>query len=500
MCCMRNLLHHIKYHWAFFAVFSLLIIVGLSIYKDYGISADEGTQREIAWKSIDYVINGNDELLNYTDRDYGVAFEAPLLALEILLFDLDAYHQIYPFRHLIIHLFFLLGVVFMYLTAHILFKNKWLALASVLLFVLHPRIYAHSFFNSKDIPFLVMLIITIYFGVKAVYSKKTLWFVLFGIASGLLVNLRIIGALFPVLLASYYFIENRKNVKKTHLHLLIALITGMLTLYASWPYLWKNPIGNFMAAISNMSKFRWENDLNLFFGNFISARELPWLYLPSWIGITTPAIILALFLIGSVYSFKKSRLFQLLLLILLLPICLVIGFNSVLYDGWRHFYFLYPLIVIIATLGLSFLLTKISTTKTYGLLTLGILPVVYFSISNHPYQQVYFNELVSKKEHHLLHQFERDYWGASFYKGLQQLSEIAYEDTIVFTSNIKSGYMNTLLFKPNEKPYFKYVSSVDSADYYITNYRWNLSDYTYEEKLFDISVQNSPIISAWKIK
>jgi hypothetical protein len=181
---MHNLLHHIKYHWAFLAIFSLLIFIGLSIYKDYGISADEATQREIAWKSIDYVINGNDELLSYTDRDYGVAFEAPLLALEILLFDLDAYHQIYPFRHLMIHLFFLLGVVFFYALANELFKNKWLALVAVILLVIHPRIYAHSFFNSKDIPFLVMLIITIYFGVKAVYSKKTLWFVLFGIASG----------------------------------------------------------------------------------------------------------------------------------------------------------------------------------------------------------------------------------------------------------------------------------------------------------------------------
>ena len=497
---MKTAISNIKYHWAFLAVFILLITIGLSIYKDYGISSDEATQREIAWKSIDYVLNGNDELLSYTDRDYGVAFEAPLLALEIVLFELDAYHQIYPFRHLIIHLFFLLGVVFMYLTAHLLFKNKWLALASVLLFVLHPRIYAHSFFNSKDIPFMVMLIVTLYFSLKAINTKKTLWFVLFGVASGLLVNLRIIGALFPVLLVVYYFIENRKKLKESRLHILISLVTGMLVLYASWPYLWGNPVGNFMATINNMSKFRWENDLNLFFGNFLSAHDLPWHYLPSWIGITTPAFILALFAIGGVYSFKKSRIFQLLLLMALLPVVLVITFNSVLYDGWRHFYFLYPLIVLIATLGLSFLLEKISAPKTYGFLALGLLPVVYFSINNHPYQQVYFNELISKKETYLVQNFERDYWGTSFYQGLQKLRTVSDKDTVVFTSNIKVAYINTLLFHTDEKPILKYVSSVDSADYYITNYRWNLDNYPYQEKLFDISVQNSPIISAWKIK
>ena len=497
---MKTLLFKIKYHWAFLAVFMLLILIGLSIYKDYGISADEATQREIAWKSIDYVLNGNDELLNYQDRDYGVAFEAPLLALEILLFDLDAYHQIYPFRHLMIHLFFLLGVLFMYLTVHLLFKNKWLALVAFLLFVLHPRIYAHSFFNSKDIPFMVMLVITIFFALKSIQEPKKRWFFLFGVASGLLVNMRIAGVIYPVLFGVYCLIENRKNLKPVRLHLLIALVTGMLVLYASWPYLWSNPIEHFMQAIGNMSKFRWENDSNLFFGEFISARHLPWYYLPVWIAITTPLILLALLLLGVFYAVKKRGVYLVLLVGFLLPILLVIVLNSTLYDGWRHFYFLYPLVVLISIGGLILLLEKISSKKAYGLVALGLLSPLYFFIESHPHQQVYFNQLVSKKENHLLTNFERDYWGASFYQGLQKLAEVSKEDTILLTSNIKSGYINTLLFEPNKKPNFKYVSSVDSANYYFTNYRWNLKDYPFQEKMFDISVQNSPIISAWKVK
>jgi hypothetical protein len=499
MCCMHNLLNHIKYHWAFFVVFSLLIIVGLSIYKDYGISTDEATQREIAWKSIDYVINGNDELLGYTDRDYGVAFEAPLLALEIMLFDLDAYHQIYPFRHLIIHLFFLLGVAFFYALANELFKNKWLALVAVILLVIHPRIYAHSFFNSKDIPFLSMLIICIYTTIKAINTKKIMWFLAMGITGGILTNLRIIGALFPLMFALFYLYNNRTILLETRWHLLVAMVSGLLTLYATWPYLWSNPIEHFMQAIDNMSNYRWENS-NLFFGEIIYARKLPWHYLSIWIGITTPLIVIALLAVGSIAAIKHRGVFTVFILALLLPLVLVIILNSTLYDGWRHFYFLYPLIVIIATLGLSIILEKTSAAKAYGLIVIGVIPTLYFSIKNHPHQQVYFNELVSKKEQHLLHQFERDYWGASFYQGLQQLSKNTDADTIVFTSNIKVAYMNSLLFHPNKKPFLKYVSSIDSASYYITNYRRDLSDYPYEEKLFDISVQNSPIISAWKIK
>jgi hypothetical protein len=248
MCCMHNVLHHIKYHWAFLAIVSLLIFVGLSIYKDYGISADEGTQREIAWKSIDYVINGNDELLNYTDRDYGVAFEAPLLALEILLFDLDAYHQIYPFRHLMIHLFFLLGVVFFYALANELFKDKWLALIAVILLIIHPRIYAHSFFNSKDIPFLSMLIICIYAAIKAINTKKIMWFLAMGITGGILTNLRIIGALFPLMFAIFYLYNNRTTLLETRWHLLVAMVSGLLTLYANMAISMEQPYRTLYAS------------------------------------------------------------------------------------------------------------------------------------------------------------------------------------------------------------------------------------------------------------
>ena len=41
-------------------------------------------------------------------------------------------------------------------------------------------------------------------------------------------------------------------------------------------------------------------------------------------------------------------------LLFLIPIILVIFFNSTLYDGWRHLYFIYPLFLIFTIKGLYF--------------------------------------------------------------------------------------------------------------------------------------------------
>ncbi|MFP5471207.1 MAG: ArnT family glycosyltransferase [Bacteroidia bacterium] len=496
---MHNWIAHIKNHRAFFLLFLGFLILGLSIYKDYGISTDEGTQRIIATKNIRYVTGESDELLTFQDRDYGVAFEAPLLILEYSLFKND-YHKIYPFRHLMIHLFFLFGAFIFYFLAYEVFKNKWLALIAFSLFIIHPRIFAHSFFNSKDIPFMVMLIVVMYSALKAFSNKKKRWFILFGIASAILVNLRIVGALYPVLFIYFFIYNEKKNITSALKNVSISAIVGAIILYVIWPFLWKNPIENFIQVIENMSKFRWEGDKNFLFGEYISARNLPWYYLPVWIGITTPIIVLILFVIGMT-SFYKNNAVLLTTVALLTPVLAAILNNSVLYDGWRHFYFIYPLMVIITVNGISFLRQKINEKYVYAFVGISMLPVVYFSIKNHPFQQVYFNELVSKKENHLLRNFERDYWGASFYQGLKKLKIVSgEEDTIVYHSNIRVGEMNRLRFHPNKKPFLKYVSTLDSANYFITNYRWHPQEYEFEHKLFDIRVQNSPIITAWKIK
>jgi hypothetical protein len=345
---------------------------------------------------------------------------------------------------------------------------------------------------------MVVLIVASYCGIKAINNDKKWWFVLFGVSSAILINLRIVGAIYPVIFSVFYLIERKNQLKKSFVNIIITALVTMIVLYSIWPFLWHNPIENFLQVIKNMSAFRWENDKNFLFGEYISARNLVWYYLPVWIGITTPVIILILFLVGTVFVYKNKYVI-LFSIGLFIPILAAILNKSVLYDGWRHFYFIYPLMVVISVNGLTILLQRFSKKYLTIIVAAALVPTLYFSIKNHPHQQVYFNELVPKKENYLLRNFERDYWGASFYQGLQKLATVSKKDTIIFHSNIRVGYMNTLMFDPIEKPYFKYVSTLDSADFFITNYRWHPQEYSFENKLFDISIQNSPIITAWKL-
>jgi hypothetical protein len=143
--------------------FVTLLVLGLNIYRDYGISWDEPTQRVTGAVTVNYLAqkfnapafmaswNGSVPPMDmYLDRDYGVAFEAPAVALE-QLFRLKDSRDIYMFRHLLTFLAFFAGVCAAYRLAYRRFLDCRIGLLSALFLVLTPRFFAESFYNSKDI-------------------------------------------------------------------------------------------------------------------------------------------------------------------------------------------------------------------------------------------------------------------------------------------------------------------------------------------------------------
>ena len=123
-----------------------------------------------------------------------MAVEAPLVAAERLL-GLEDSRAIYLSRHLAAHLLFLAAGFFAWLLVYRLFGNRIIALLAMLLFLLHPRIYAHSFFNTKDLPFLSMFMIALYLAHRA-FRRDSVWaFALCGAGAALLMNIRIMGVM-----------------------------------------------------------------------------------------------------------------------------------------------------------------------------------------------------------------------------------------------------------------------------------------------------------------
>ena len=136
-------------------------MLALFTYKEYGMSWDEQTQRYIGERYCSYVFENDTTFYDFPDRDHGGIFEMALIGVEKLVGSSNE-EIIYTTRHLVSHLFFLGCSAFIYFLVYRLFKQQYLALIAFLLLVLNPRIYAHSFFNSKDLPFLGVCVVLLF--------------------------------------------------------------------------------------------------------------------------------------------------------------------------------------------------------------------------------------------------------------------------------------------------------------------------------------------------
>ena len=422
---------------------ALFFVVGLAVLDDYGMSLDEDWQRVIGASAVDYVLGNDYAPRRYTDWYYGVAFEAPLIGLERIL-GLEDTRAIYLSRHLVTHLFFIVGGFFCYLLVYRMFNRRLLALLAMLLFLLHPRLYAHSFFNSKDLPLLSMFMIALYLTHRAFRKETVGAFILCGIGVGLLTNFRIVGAmLFPAVLAvrglDLFYAAGSGGRKRVLATGGVFMLAAVLTLYATWPYLWSNPIGHFGEAFAGMAQFPAVVN-NRFRGEMVNATALPPEYIPVWFVITTPPLILLLGIAGiaavlgrglarpgAVFGNGDLRFGLLLLACFALPIAAVILLQANLYRDWLHLFFIYAPFCLLAVFGLYRMAAALSRRPVcrgglYALTGAGIGLIVLQMAQLHPQQQVYFNFLVDRTTPgQLQREYDLDYYRAAHREGLEYI-------------------------------------------------------------------------------
>ena len=395
----------------------LFAVVGAAVVDDYGVSWDEFTQRSIAVASARYIAGDENALLPVAQvRYHGVAFELPLLWVEYAL-GLDDLRGRSLTRHLLTHFFYLAGGFCAGLLAWRLFGSKWLALLALLLFLLHPRLYAHSFFNSKDLPTLSMLMIVLYLTHRAWRKDTVAAFLWCGIGVGLLMNLRLVGAmLIPAVLALRALDLALPPRRPVHIMLTggAFLLAGAVTLYGTLPYLWANPLA-LTDALATMSQFPHHSH-QLFQGQLLLPQELPAHYLPTWMGITTPPGTLLLSAIGAVgvcywalrrpgdiLRNRRLRFGGLLLGCLAGPILAVAALDANIYDGWRHMYLLYAPLCLLAVFGVWWIAGwamarwgRRARLAVCAAAALGLGGIIVPMAQLHPHQELYFNFLVDR--------------------------------------------------------------------------------------------------------
>lgn len=518
--------------WLVPVFFVLVLVLGLLIYRDYGLTVDENQSHDNGMISLKHVAlklkpewvaadpdfdRYQTPLAEYYDRDYGVAFELPVTYLERLLHYTEVYDK-FILRHLFTFLVCFGGLIAIYQLAARRFADWRLGLLAATWMLLSPRLFAESFYNDKDAVFMALFAIATNTGVRLLLRPtvgRALWHAL---ACAVTIDVRIMGVLLPMatvaLLAWRGVRAETRWVRLVSISALyLATMSGLVILF--WPYLWPAPIQNFVLAFQQMSTFRWGGTV-LYMGNFVAATALPWHYILVWIGITTPILYLAAGLAGVVVVVRQMvqqrwRLWSneqemqdvMFLGLFLGPLLAVIVLHSVLYDGWRQLYFVYPAFLL---LGIRGWLAAAGwrprwawwPKALYGATALSLVLTAAQIVRDHPLQNVYFNLLAGPN---VAERFEMDYWGLGYLQDVQYIAEHDDRPLIkVYAPDPSPANMNRMMMPMYQRDRMMFIDKPDSADYFITNYRWHPEPYPYQFEVHQVRSDGRRIHSVFRLR
>lgn len=493
--------------------------LGLTIVEDYGISWDEPIQLDIGIANYRYLKGADQTLLELKDRHYGPLFEIFL----VRFMDQSSSQSIFISRHRLNFLAFWFGIIGFYLLLEGIYPRRWLPLLGALTLVFSPRLFADAFYNSKDIPFMVLIVwamLAMSFYLRQPSLTRLLLASFYSAAS---IAVRLPGVfliILTLLMLAREVLARRLSLRRAAGHGLLYLLVSAALIFLFYPVFWRDPLTEIPQAFEIMANFPHFASV-LYLGHFLSPQELPWHYLPVWVGITTPIPYLVLILIGSgrvLWGWLKKPAallnagqtpFVLAALWLGLPVGAVIVRNSPLYDGWRQMFFIYPALLIFAAAGWDWLLAAIrqhlTNRRLTGLLTAALLAVTFlppglWMAAHHPYQNLYFNRLAGPDMQTVKTRFDMDYWGLTYRRGLEAILEQDPRLRIDVRAANAAGEYNAAILPVDQARRLNFVADIEQADYFITNYRWHPQDYLYPNEVFTLWLGNARILSVFRLR
>jgi len=281
------------------------------------------------------------------------------------------------------------------------FQHYWTSLLPSALLMTWPRLFADAHHNSKDVLFL-SLMVWIWIGLDTIWQGKTvkrwslIWpWILLGIASTIrLSGLLIFGC--AVLISALQWVGNGRlflgksdeaasetkasrgwvslgwmNLRRlglgwvdlewSHLRwsefrnrIFIPMVLFVLGYVVTYPYLWVKGWTGFVEILQFGTQNPWKHP-TLFLGDWVNTETdgQPMFYLPVWILVTISEWILVVLLAVLLHVWPSNRVWKqpivfFSLLVLMAFLGYTVVFQPVLYNGWRHLYFLVvPLITFI---------------------------------------------------------------------------------------------------------------------------------------------------------
>lgn len=530
-------------------MFAAILICGMISTQKYGISWDERLERIGMYTNVKEYTKflGFDQLTNELDsyeigfvhesddRDHGQAVFYPSIVLDFMsgsVFKRIMYQRFFTFG------IFWFGLICLYSVVKRLTGSKAYGVAATLLTYLAPRFFAESTYNSKDTVFLALVIITFNFAVLFIEKRNIFYGIITGIAAAFAANMRFIGFWLIFLIGVLYIINLIYTHKKTNEKVKIPILSGVFCVIFFFGVYWLiTPAcwyGFFeqlkYTLIYSVNFSRWDSPV-LYMGGIWrnSVRPLPWHYLPVMFAVTTPVFVVAacavgmpVIIIDSIrngfrkFFHKSSKYYVMLLIFVLVPALIAILKHSTLYNGWRHFYFSYAPLIIIAMGALKILTDgrKIAGPLVAALISIQLVTSTIWIIMNTGTQFCYYNFMAINKAEN----FEFDYWNVSTAKCLTDYAKTLDDDEkvtitgdswpswyglveaydIALDEHTKSHYVVDRNFTNNVNGYDLFISN---PLYTIlnTNSLKNNTDEMYN-KLSEVKVGDVTIMAIYKSK
>jgi hypothetical protein len=416
---------HLTWDRASALLFILLALLVATTFSQYGNGFDGEVQDVYGRQIVSWyrTLGADRSALGYIDLFYYGGLFDTLAALANLVSPLPHWAT----RHLLEGLVGLIGMAGAWRLARHL-GGELAGFAALVCLALMPSYYGMMFINPKDIPFAAAMIWAVYFLTllsDQLPKPSRRLVIAFGVATGLALGVRI-GAILLFFYLGLVVLAAPGNRLRMAWHTAPAVPVAWLVMLVFWPWAQVAPLAHPFEAFRHFSAMNG-NIGTLYFGHMVGQTYRPVSYLPVYMAVKLPDLVLLLLAAGAVFAMARLRRLDVsrahlpVLLAALFPLLYTLATNPMLYDAERHFLFVLPALAVLCGLTAA----KLAEYRWRPVFAAIALVMGGWQVAQmadlHPYEYAFFNDLVGGTKN-AAGRFETEYWGASLAEATGDLS------------------------------------------------------------------------------
>lgn len=482
------------------SVVLLAVVVGLVVatFRNYAITNDEWIQHRYGELIVAYYRSG------FTDRAvfaldnlylYGGLFDS----LAVLLGHLVPM-DIYDLRHLMCALIGVAGLGAALASARMIGGPRAGLIAGVALAVCGSW-YGTMFHHSKDIPLAAAMAGALYFLIRAARdlpNPKPRHVVGFGLTAGAALGVKVLG----LLLIGYVGVaillsippatplasrEARRFVWGSLIRFVPALALAYVIMIVTWPWSALSPL-NPVRGLFSFAEFHY-NIRTVLGGTVYRMATIPRLYVPTYIVIKLPLLMLAGALLAMVFAALSAAVTRvgldrrarheiaMVAFAAVFPVLCEVTVNGPAFCGLRHFLFVIPPLAVLAGVGLDRAVASLSAMRRpFGVAALAMI-VAGFGwnavtlVRLHPYEYLVFNPLAGGLAG-ASRRYATDYWFTVMPEAVDGLEAYLDRTEPVLSRDPNHSYSVAICgeraaFVKKARPHLHWAEVWETADFFI---------------------------------